>query len=217
MMTGDELIAFTRQLIHESNPDFWTPINLLASLVSAQKRLAMKMQRAAERVFYGSCVIPTVIGQKPYALPNGTLYSAAKKCMGKIDLLQYSNEPPLRKADIRTFYDTATGTPRYIAIAGDYFYLHPTPNLVMSFTCWYPYFPTAIAAGSSAIDFIDGFEPMIALEAARMSMLKEEADVSDLRYELASYWQDFKETYCGNRIEGEPDIPLSSIYEDEDL
>lgn len=217
MMTGNELIAFTRELIHESSPDFWLAPNLLVNLKKAQQRLAMKMQRAAERVFYGSCTIPTVSGTRAYKLPDGTLYSAAKKCMGKVDFIQYSTETPLRKVDFLRMQDGASGTPAYFSIAGDYLYLDPTPNSVRNYTCWYPYFPTAIAANDDEIDFIDGFEPMIALEAARMSMVKDEADLSDLRLELAEYWRDFKETYCGNRIESEPDVPLTSIHEDDDL
>jgi hypothetical protein len=216
MLSGNELLDFTREYLHEAIADFWTDSKLLVAFKMSQKRWAMKMQRAAERVFYGSCVIPTVANTGLYKLPDGTLYSSAKKCMGKIDFMQTGNERPLIKSDYRTFYDTTTGTPRYYAIAGDYIHLRPIPSSIINYNLYYPYFPTAIALTGAEIDFIDGYEGLIALDVARIALLKDEADVSDLRMEIAELWNDFKSTYCGNRIEGEPDEPLISVHEEEE-
>ena len=176
------------------------------------------MQRAAERVFYGSCTIPLVAGTSSYKLPDGTLYSGAKRCTGKVDFFFKDGSRPIQKADFRGFYDnTEVGPPNRYALAGEYLHVRPIPVSNENWTLMYPYFPTAIAAGSTEIDFLEGFEPMIALEAARMSMIKDEADLSDLRVELQQYWIDFRETFCGNRIEGEPDVQLEDMHEDSDL
>ncbi|MFA5378040.1 MAG: hypothetical protein WC455_19975 [Dehalococcoidia bacterium] len=217
MLSGNELLDYTREYIHEAIADFWTDAKLLVAFKMSQKKWAMKMQRAAERVFYTSCVIPFVAGTGSYLLPNGTDYSAAKKCMGKIDFIQTGTDLPLQKCDYRRFYDATTrGTPKYIAIVGNYFHVRPIPQSNANYNLFYPYFPTAIALTGAEIDFIEGYEGLIALDVAKTAMLKDEADVSDIRMELAELWNDFKSTYCGNRIEGEADEPQTSIYEEEE-
>jgi hypothetical protein len=205
MMSGAELISYTREFLHESVADFWTPPKLLVTLNAAQKRVVMKMQRAADKVFYTYCTIPTAVGTQKYQLPNGVLYTAAKKCTGRIDLLINADGKRIRKGDWRTFHEVDPGDPQYKVVIADYIYLKPTPNAIQNLILWYWYFPTAIVDSAAEIDFLEGFEPLIALEAARTSLVKDEADLSDIRVEFATLWQDFKETYCGTRDESEPD------------
>jgi hypothetical protein len=204
MMTGSELLAFTRGLIHEAVPDFWSDATLMVNLNAAQKRIVLKMQKAADKVFYTSCTIPTVVGTQKYQLPNGILYTAAPKCTGKIDLLIDATTYRIRKGDWRKFHEVDPGLPDRKVVIGNYIYLKPTPNTIQNLTLWYWYFPTAIVNTAAEIDFLEGFEPLIALEAARTSLVKDEADLSDIRVEFATLWQDFKETYCGSRDDSEP-------------
>lgn len=217
MMTGNELVEMVREHLHEADPDFWNAPRILVNLNKAMQRLVLKIIPQVDRIFYTSCTLTTVSGTRAYKLPDGTLYSGAAKCIGKIDRIQYGNEKPLKRGDIRLFYDTATGKPSRIAVAGNHLYFAPIPNAAYAYTLWYYYFPTEITASDTEIDFIEGFEPMIALEACRTSMIKDEADLSDIRYELAEYWKDFKETFCGNRITGEPEQMGESVHETSDL
>ena len=216
MWSGNELISFTREYMHEEEADFWTPTKLLATLNAAQKQIVLKMQRAADKVFYDYCTIPTVSGTQRYLLPNGTLYTAAKKCTGKIDELFDANKNRITKGDWRTFHRATTRSPREMVIVGNYLYLDPIPNAVQNLILWYWYFPTAITATGTEIDFLEGFEPLIAMKAAITSIVKDEADLSDLRIEYAELWADFKDTYCGNRIEGSPDSIPSDIEDPDD-
>jgi len=214
-MTGTELIAYTRSFLHEATPDFWSAATILANLNTAQKVIVRKMQRAANYVFYTSCVIPTEVGVQNYLLPNGVLYTAAPKCTGKIDLLIDANKDRIKKGDWRQFHETDPGAPTHKVVIGNYVYLKPTPNAIQNLTLWYWYFPTAIVDSAVEIDFLEGFEPLIALEAARTSLVKDEADLSDIRVEFATLWADFKDTYCGSRDDSEPDgIPAD--LDDED-
>ena len=205
MMTGTELIAYTRSFLHEATPDFWSAATILANLNTAQKVVVRKMQGAANYVFYTSCVIPTEVGVQNYLLPNGVLYTGAPKCTGKIDLLIDANKDRIKKGDWRQFHETDPGAPTHKVIIGNYVYLKPTPNAIQNLVLWYWYFPTAIVDSAVEIDFLEGFEPLIALEAARTSLVKDEADLSDIRVEFATLWEDFKETFCGSRDQSEPD------------
>ena len=215
MMTGTELISFTREYLHESVQDFWTPTKLLATLNVAQKRMALKMNKAASNVFVNSCTIPTISGTQNYILPNGTAYSAAKKCTGKINSIYHANELPMTKGDWRLFHQGGTGKPYQYVLMGNYLYLYPIPSAVYSLTLWYPYIPTTIVDSSAEIDFLEGFEPLIALEAARTSLVKDEADLSDIRMEFATFWEDFKDTFCGNR-DDEPDSMQEDVNDPDD-
>lgn len=215
-MTGAELLSITREYVHESVSDFWTDIRLLSTMNSTLKRLVLKMQKAADQVFYTKCTIPTVSGTQEYLLPNGTLYTAASKCSGKIDLILHAGEKyPLQKGDWRLFHDGASGKPTHVVIIGKYLYLYPVPDAIYSLTLWYPYFPADIVNTSAEFEFLEGFEELIALETAKKSLIKDEADLSDIRVEIQTMWAEFIETYCGSRITGAPDEIPSDIYDPE--
>jgi hypothetical protein len=216
MLSGNELIEDVRDFIHESNPDFWDAPKLLRRLQKAQKRIAMKMMRISDRVFYYSATIPTVSGTQAYSLPDGVLYSAAQACAGHIDMIMHEDSKPLIKGDYRLFHLGSTGKPTRVVIVGNTFALDPTPNAVYPLTIKYWGFPTPVAASSAAIDFVEGYEDMIALQAAIHSMAKEEADLTDLRVLLAEIWQEFKESYGGPRLHSAPDEISYDIYEDDD-
>jgi hypothetical protein len=210
MMSGNQLLALARGYIHEAVPDFWSDAQLLIHLNASMKRIVLKMQRAADNVFYTSCPIPTAVGIQRYLLPNGVLYTAAPKCTGKIDLLIDADGNRITKGDWRTFQETDPGSPETKVIIGNYVYLKPTPDTIQNLVLWYWYFPAAIVDSAAELDFLEGFEPLIALDAVRAALIKDEADLSDVRVEFATLWQDFIDTYAGSRDKSEPDsIPDS--------
>ena len=204
-MSGNDLISYTREFVHETVADFWTPPRLLASLNTSMKRIVLKMQKMADRVFYTSCTIPVVAGTQRYALPDGTLYTAAPKCTGKIDHLFNSSGDEFGKADFRLIHTAETGTPRNLVLVGNWIYLDKVPAASENLTLWYWYFPTDIAASDTAIDFLEGYEEWIALEVAKKSLIKDEAALEDIRFEIAEIEREFINTYCGSRHTGEPD------------
>jgi len=215
MMTGNLLIEYTREFLHEEVANFWTAPRLLASLNTSMQRIVLKMQVKADRVFYTSCTIPVVAGTRNYTLPNGVLYTAAPKCTGKVDLLFNSNGDIIGKGDFRLFFGGATGSPSSIVIANNQLYLDKTPASSENLTLWYWYFPTPIVASDTEIDFIEGYEELIALEVAKKSLIKDEAELSDIRYEIAEMWKEFDNTYCGSRHTGSPD-EITEDVEDPD-
>jgi hypothetical protein len=204
-MSGNDLVSYTREFIHETVSDFWTAPRLLASMNASMKRIVLKMQKMADRVFYTSCPIPVVAGTQRYALPDGVLYIAAPKCTGKIDHVFNSAGDQFGKADFRLIHKSETGTPANIVVVGNWIYLDRIPVASETLTLWYWYFPADIAATATAIDFLEGYEEWIALETAKKSLIKDEAALEDIRFEIAEMQQEFVNTYCGSRHQGEPD------------
>lgn len=215
-MLGSELYSMVREYIHEGVADFWPEPRLLSTMNSTLKRLVLKMQKAADSVFYTSCTIPTISGMQRYILPEGTSYTAAPKCSGKIDMILHAGEKyPLQKGDWRLFHDGAAGKPTHVVIIGKYLYLYPVPDAIYPLTLWYPYFPANIVNTGTEFEFLEGFEELIALETAKKSLIKDEADLSDIRVEIQTMWAEFIETYCGSRITGAPDEIPGDIYDSE--
>lgn len=215
-MTGGELYSMVREYIHEGVADFWTEPRLLSTMNSTLKRLVLKMQKAADAVFYTSCTIPTISGTQAYLLPNGTLYTTAPKCSGKVDMIHHVGETyPLQKGDWRLFHGGASGKPTHVVLIGKYLYFYPVPDAVYSLTLWYPYFPADIVNTGAEFEFLEGFEELIALETAKKSLIKDEADLSDIRVEIQTMWAEFIEVYAGSRITGAPDEVPSDIYDIE--
>ena len=204
-LTGNELLEDVREYVHESVADFWTDARMFSSLNKSMKRIVLKMQKMADRVFYTSCTIPVVAGTQRYALPDGVLYTAAPKCTGKIDHVFNSTGDEFGKADFRLIHKSETGTPANIVLVGNWIYLDRIPVASENLTLWYWYFPTPIVAGSTSIDFLEGYEEWIALETAKKSLIKDEAALEDIRFEIAEIQQEFINTYCGSRHQGEPD------------
>lgn len=211
------MIAFvTDQLLMDNKTH--TPANILLGLNRAKNMLHSRMKRwcnADNNWWRTSCVVPMAVSTREYALPDGTLYSSAKKCSGKIDFLKSSdtNDTVARRGAFITFHDddnTTADAIEEICVRHKSLWVKPLPSAIFNTTLFYSYIPDDIANSSSDYDdWIPGYEEMIPYKYCMIAKIGTQDNLQEIAMESQQMMIDFiKES--GNRIIGHPNFGENS-------
>lgn len=150
--------------------------------------------------FATSCEIPLIAGTQIYSLPDGTLYNDAPACNGYIDFATINDER-LEPGKFIDFFDGDDGTPEFFALRHKSIYLYPTPIAADTMELHYFYLPAALSASdlSATVDFIPGYESLIALYASLMTKVRLGDDITGIATLIGTIKNELK-VHIGSRV-----------------
>ena len=216
-MTGNEMISFVQNHLLRDNKTFDAAL-ILEGLNYAKSMLHTFMKRwcnADNESWKTNCTIPMVSGQREYTLPNGTLYSSAKKCSGKVEFLKSSdsNDTISVVGEFIDFHhndDTTSDAITHIQIVHNSLWVYPLPNTAFNTTLYYSFIPDDIVRSDDEYtDWIEGYELMIAYQYCLIAKTGTRQSLEEIAVQLQSMKGDFvKES--GRRIIGRPNTGANS-------
>jgi hypothetical protein len=193
-VTGTDLVTFVRMQLREAYAKTWTDDNIILALNAAKGILMtwIKGIQGSSEYFYTSCTIPIVAGTQTYTLPNGSLYSSADKCSGHVDFLLDKSNTSLPRVvwpgDFRSFHNGNTGAIiEKFAIKHRTLWIYPKTTTSFNADLFYFYIPADIANNSTEVDFIEGCEYAIALQAIVTSKINVQDEIDDVERQLDFY------------------------------
>jgi hypothetical protein len=225
-VTGADLVEFVRMQIREAYAKTWTPANIIMALNAAKGVLMtwIKGIQGSDEYFYTNCTIPIVAGTQTYTLPNGSLYSSADKCSGHVDFLVDKSNTSIPRVvwpgDFRAFHDGLSGaTIERFAIKHKTLWIYPTTTNSFDADLYYFYIPADIADNATEVDFIEGCEYAIALQAIVTSKINVQEDIDDVERQLDFYKEAIRLQVASRiqcRAQRVPDESDIDVTEDED-
>jgi hypothetical protein len=203
-MTGTQLLAYTRFLIQETSATFWTDANLLISLNAALREWTAIIQKSDNKYYLKSAALALLAGANTAALPSD--------CTGIVYYVQdnANDYRPMRWVPFNTIQHNLTDDPSGICLAGGYVYFNAKPSSAKSYTIFYFRTPTAIAAGSTEIDFPVLHHELLAYEASYIAYIRDNHDPSILMPRRKQAMDSFM-TALDENIEGVPKFSRGSI------
>lgn len=162
-----------------------TATGLLAWVNEANQKLhGMLVGALGEEYVSSSSAFTTVAGTSDYAI------SGMYKLYG-VDLLfqgNYRALKPYTRAERNVFRNSTSGAnevPRY-SLVGSSIRLYPTPTEVLTGAILYAPEATVLTSGSDTVNYPNGWERFIVVDAAIQALAKEESSVSVLAEERAT-------------------------------
>ena len=157
-----------------------------------QKLHGMLVEALGEEYVSSSAELSLVAGTSDYAVPSGLfkLYGIDQTVGGRVRSLS----PYMRRE--RNYYRNANlasnnDIPSY-SLVGSNIRLYPTPTAVIPTTVLYAPEATVMTAGSDTVNYPNGWERFIVLDAAIQCLAKEESDVRTLVAERAAVVQEIE-------------------------
>jgi hypothetical protein len=188
-MTGAEMVLQLQDWLDDERSKTWKAGKSLRALNLAKDQLSAFANGLNRDWFTTYADIPSVIGQREYSLPDGTLYSAAYLCPGIVDFLIVQGYDPVRQGDFRYFLSNTTSTwskyPESFAVVGRKLWVNPKPAAVVAMRIFYPYSPAAIANTSADYTWIPGMDWLIPLKAAILAKIPVADELADFKEQLA--------------------------------
>lgn len=156
-----------------------------------QKLHGMLVDALGEEYISSSSALTTVAGTSDYALPTGFY-----KLYG-VDLLyqgQYRNLERYERAE-RNYYREykPEWLPRY-GLVGSNLRLYPTPQSVMTGSILYAPEATVLTTGTDTVNYPNGWERFIVIDAAIQALAKEESSITTLDNERKAIIREIEET-----------------------
>lgn len=148
-----------------------------------QKLHGMLVEAMGEEYISSTATLTTVAGQSDYAVPSGffKLYGVGLPFQGDMRSLER-----YVRAE-RNNYRALNGNqiPRY-SLVGTNIRLYPAPSSVMAGEILYAPEATVLTTGADTVNYPNGWERFIVLDAAIQCLAKEESDVRALSAERAA-------------------------------
>jgi hypothetical protein len=165
--------------------------SLYAWINEANQKLHGKLVEAlGEEYVSSTSVLTTVAGQADYAVPAGffKLYGVELELGGEVTALEpymRAERNDFRNANRAMFRYQGGDLPRY-ALIGSNIRLYPIPQQVFTGSILYAPEATVLAAGADTVNYPNGWERFIVLDAAIQCLAKEESSVKTLSDERAA-------------------------------
>lgn len=159
--------------------------SLYAWINEANQKLHGKLVEAmGEEYVSSTSVLTTVAGTADYALPSGffKLYGVELNQGGEVvSLLPYmrSERNDYRNSNRAVFLRAGWDVPRY-ALIGSNIRIYPVPQQVLTGSILYAPEATILNSGSDTVNYANGWERFIVLDAAIQCLGKEESSVKML-------------------------------------
>ena len=173
-MKWSEAIAGVRMLIHEKNPKFWTPDNIVTSLNLAFRYYVSQLSMSDSGWYKKNAAFAVVNGSRFTVLPAD--------CDGHIDFISFGTE----NLDIMEFKEMTLGetgsTPTHFALLHKNLYLYPYPSADYETFLTYWFLPDILVKDDNEgeeINFPDLLAPAIVYDGAINAVLKDEEDITD--------------------------------------
>lgn len=191
-MTGTELLAFVRSLIHESEAKFWTDDELIMYLNVALRFYSTKLANGNADWYHKTSTLNFATGSNSVAAPAD--YN------GHLDFMSH-NDAIVTPIEYDQLFDGTVGSPTNFCIRHNTVYVYPTPNTsyTLSIAYWYKPTPITSATLSSVVDFPDALAPLLGYEAALMAVLKDENYIGDIKTMRDEWWENLN-YYRGRRV-----------------
>lgn len=160
---------------------------------AVQKLHGMLVDALGEEYISSSSSFTTVAAQSDYALPTGffKLYGVDLTMGGDV----YALEPYMRP-ERNVYRNTQTAgwyLPRY-SLVGSNLRLYPAPAAGLTGAVLYAPEATALSNGSDSVNFPNGWERFVVLDAAIQALLKEESSVTALVNERESVVREIQQS-----------------------
>jgi hypothetical protein len=205
--TRDTLVTEFRRLVDQPNTAIISAVNAAGMVNKAYRELLGKISQRNPFYFINSASLATVAGTHFATLPAD--------CIMPYRLLD-SDGTELQFLDMTMLGpENDSGEPEYWDRNGNKILFSPKPDAIYTYTLWYHYQPSDMSAGSSAPEFVPGFEDLIAILAAIHSKMvrDEKADFIQLypdRLQTMLAAANTKQTQSSRRVQ-------RSTYQDADL
>jgi hypothetical protein len=144
-----------------------------------QKLHGMLVEALGEEYISSSASITIVAGTSSYALPSGffKLYGIDWTAGSYVHSMK-----PYERGERATYRNSGVGAnnvPRY-SLVGSNLRLYPAPQTVVPVTMLYAPEATVLTTGTDTVNYPNGWERFIVLDAAIQCLAKEESDVRTL-------------------------------------
>ena len=156
-----------------------------------QKLHGMLVDALGEEYISSLSTTTTVAAQSDYTLPTGfyKLYGVDLSYHGVMRALSR-----YERAERNAFREiNAEALPRYSLVGGN-LRLYPAPTGGLTLNILYAPEATTLTAGGDSVNYPNGWERFIVIDAAIQALLKEESDVSALAAERASIIREIEQT-----------------------
>ncbi len=150
-----------------------------------QKLHGMLVEALGEEYISSAATLTTVTGTSDYAVPSGffKLYGVGLPYQG--DMRSLERYVRAERNVYRTRQAVGLDLPRY-SLVGSNIRLYPAPTSVMVGEILYAPEATVLTAGSDTVNYPNGWERFIVLDAAIQCLAKEESSVKALTDERAA-------------------------------
>lgn len=164
---------------------------LYAWINEANQKLHGKLVEALGEEYVSSTSALTLVpGTADYAVPSGffKLYGIDLLIGGEYESLEpymRAERNDYRNANRAVFQHNGYTLPRY-ALVGSNIRLYPVPNAALTGSILYAPEATVLTAGGDTVNYPNGWERFIVLDAAIQCLAKEESSIRDLVNERAT-------------------------------
>jgi hypothetical protein len=205
--TRDTLVDELRLLTDQPHTAILTAAKAASLINNAYRELLGKILQRNCDYFYTSSSLPTVSGSRFAALPA--------TCLGVKSIVD-ADGAELPWVSMLTFDTTlTTGEPTGYDVTGRKVIFDTIADAIYTYTLWHSYFPADMSTGSSAPEFVPGFEDLIATLAAIKSKM-----IGEDKVDIATLYPDRLQVMLGNAGTRQTQASRRvhrSIYQDSDL